>query len=596
MKKKVLKIIDRFLNNDNYVIILKVLMAYVSSFAIILYSGITAINLTTLNIITFFTFLLLFLKIKLHIDKKYNIIELIISFIFSAILCIGKYIEAYKHNYGVDVFKEMINFGNLIVFIGFVILLFYLLNILYSKSNGIKIITIKEYKLSSRKVFILSFIIIFICWLPYFLNNFPGIVSSDTIGEFGMAAGYEKLADHHPVMHALFLGIFYHLGYAIFNSSTAGVAFSTVAQMIMMALIFGYMIKFMYNHKVNKFILIGLLIFFSVFPANAFLSITTWKDTLFSGAFLLFNIWIYSMYEKKEKIRIIDYIVFIIISLFMIFFRNNAIYLYFLCLPFLIILFKYRRKLIIFSLMFVVATHYVIKGPVFKYFNIPRTSSAESISIPLQQVGLMVSKDVKLNKNEKDMINRVLPIEIIKKVYNPEITDSIKFNSKFNIGPINQNKFKYLKLWATLVAKHPSMAVEAYLNITLGFWYPNLTYSAIPGEVISTNSMGIKHYNLSPPGFKQYTSKIEPISRRIPLFNLQWNIAMCLWIIAMAMGYCYLKNGIKSIIFYIPTVALWLTLMIATPTFASFRYMYGAFISMPFLIIIPFLISNKKKI
>ena len=566
--------------------------AFLASAALTIYSN-TEIN-NIMTIILLIIFYIIFKSQNNNVSKKQQYLQLTLAVIFSIILSLGKYIDVYKYDYSVCGIVEAINLKNIIVFIGFVFILYYLIETIITKYNNTKFDE-KIQKLPTKKLFYTSFVVMLLCWTPYFLNYFPGYVTSDTVGEYGMAAGVESLIDHHPVVHSMFIGMFYNAGNFIFKSGTMGVACATIAQMIIMALIFSYFICFMHKHKINSKIVTITLLFFAILPINAFFSINTWKDTLFSGTFLLLNIVIFNMYEKGKNTNIKDYAALIVTSLATLFFRNNGIYVYMLWSPFLIILFKKRRKIISLILFSIIISYFIIKGPVFNYLNIYNTSSAESLSIPMQQIGYITAKNIKLTKNEEKAINDILKIETLKKVYDPTISDPIKFNPDFNIGPYAKNKMKYLKLWAGLVSKHPLSALEAYLNITLGFWYPNLFYSVVPNEIISSNGLGIKEKNICPPIIKQYVSNVEPYSRKVPIVNAQWNGALCFWILLICMVISYLNNGKKSLIFYVSILGIWITMMIATPVYASFRYIYGMFISIPYMIVLPKLYKNISK-
>jgi len=63
--------------------------------------------------------------------------------------------------------------------------------------------------------------------------------------------------------------------------------------------------------------------------------------------------------------------------------------------------------------------------------------------------------------------------------------------------------------------------------------------------------------------------------------------------IIISLIYSLKNNSKKSIILFIPIIGVWLTILIATPVFAEFRYMYSACTCLPFLMLVPFM--NRKK-
>ena len=592
--RKILNFFSKIIHNKNFKILCKLFFAYVSLNSMFLYLNFTSYNV--LDIILYYLLCFFFFKIKIKFDKKTVVLSSILSFCFSIILILGKNINEFMYNSYVNIILNMFTIKNLFILIGFFVLFFYILMSLFNIFPKTLVLNENKRKLSSKKVFLISFVLIIIFWIPFFLHKFPGILNSDTIGEFGMVEGIEKLVDHHPVGHAFFMGIFYNLGKTIFGSPNMGIATVTIIQMIISASIFSLVIKLLYERRVNTIILVASVIFYGILPINAFFQVTLWKDTLFSSVFLLFIIVLFLIFEKiqkKETIKFSNYLIFCIISLFMLFFRNNAIYIFLFSLPFVVLSFKDQRKNISISFIIVIVIYFIVKGPVFNCLNIARTSTAESLSIPLQQIGRMANKNINFTDEEEKMINDVIPLDTLKKIYNPVLVDDIKFNSQFNIAPINNNKLDYFKLWISLVIKHPSTALEAYLSITLGYWYPNIEYSVIPSEVVSPNIMNIYNENKAPEILSRYTSTIEPTSRKIPLFNLQWCIGILFWMILFQFVYIFINSEKKYLVFLIPIIGLWLTMMVATPVYASFRYVYGAFVTLPFILVLPFLKIKK---
>lgn len=216
------------------------------------------------------------------------------------------------------------------------------------------------------------------------------------------------------------------------------------------------------------------MIYFALVPVHAFYSVTMWKDIVFSGLILLFVIELIKIYEKKDVLQLKNLIWFIIISILMLFFRNNDVYMYFILIIFILLFFRKKFYVFLVSFIIVIGVYFVITYPLFNVLNIKRSSLSEYIAIPLQQIGRIVHKDVKLNNKEKKLINDLINIEQLKKSYNPYSVDTIKFNKNYNAKVFDNNKIEYLKLWFNLVIKNPTVAVEAYAVSTLGYWYPNV--------------------------------------------------------------------------------------------------------------------------
>lgn len=537
-------------------------------------------------LVLFFVLYALFIYKTDFSNKKNLRFSIFVSIALSLIFVIGRscYILRYNSIYSIwdDLFKLrtiIYLFGNFSLFCPIVMRsVNYLDNInIYSDDNKIKHIWLK------------SFLFIFICYIPYFIIYYPGLITDDSITEISLVINnFANISNHHPVIHVLFCSIPFKIGMAIFKNTTIATACISFTQMIIMAGIYSYFIKFLYDRKINKKLLFIILLYFSINPVHAFYSITIWKDIIFSGCLLLMTLTIYKMLEK-DKITFKNSYSFVIISILTIFFRNNALYMFFILSIFLIIIFR-KQILTILPMIFIVfCVYFVVNGPVFKLLGVKQTSTAEYLAIPMQQIGRMAYTGVEFTDTEKKAIDEIIPFETLKKSYNPEIVDPIKFNKEFNIKPFEKDKKKYLNLYISLCTKHFDVASETFLISTLGYWYPNVDYWTVITDV-EKNDIGINNHLEALNGVRTYTNALT--TKVIPIYNIIWSIGSYILMILIAFIYTLKNSNKRSIILFIPIIGVWLTILIATPVFAEFRYMYSACTCLPFLILVPFMNKN----
>lgn len=534
-------------------------------------------------LVLFFVLYAIFIYKTDFSNKKNFKFSIFVSIALSLIFVIGRscYILRYNNIYSIwnDLFKLrtiIYLFGNFSLFCPIVIRsINYLDNInIYSDDNKIKHIWLK------------SFLFILICYIPYFIIYYPGLITNDSITEISLIINnFANISNHHPVIHVLFCAVPFKIGMFIFNNTTIATACISFSQMTIMAGIYSYFIKFLYDRKINKKILFIILLYFSINPVNAFYSITIWKDIIFSGCLLLMILTIYKMLEK-DKITFKNSYSFVIISILTIFFRNNALYMFFILSIFLIIIFRKQISTILPMIFIVFGVYFAINGPVFKLLGVKQTSTAEYLAIPMQQIGRMAYKGVEFTDSEKKAIGEIIPLETLKKSYNPEIVDPIKFNKEFNIKPFEKNKKKYLNLYISLCTKHFDVASETFLISTLGYWYPNVDYWTVITDV-EKNNIGINNHLEALNGIRAYTNILT--TKAIPIYNIIWSIGSYILLIFLMLIYAIRNNCKKNIILFIPIIGVWLTILIATPVFAEFRYMYSACTCLPFLVLVPFL-------
>lgn len=537
----------------------------------------------------FFVLFYFFFKYNINLNKIQKKYSLVTSIILSLMLSIGSIVSIYTNEV-----TTIFNFKNVVLvivcFIGLLILLYKIFGILFSKVGGIKLT--EKHKKMKIKTFLLIVSVIFIGDLLYFIRFYPAIMTPDSYYVIHYANNF-ILSDFHTFGHTWFFGIFFHLGKLIFSSLNKAVAFSIIIQMFCMSTIFATAIKYFYNKGLNKKICILITLFFALNPLHTHYSITLWRDVMFGGTFVIILICLYEFVSSKEKIKI-SYIILFIVGVFvMLFFRNNGIYVYLFSIPFIIVFMKNKRIMMSILTISIACFYFVIKGPVFDYFNISKTTSVEAFSIPLQQIARVVATGKKVNDNDEEYL-RILfkDYDTIYKEYKPYISDSIKRLTNNDI--LSQNKSDFLKTYFHLSVKYPSIYFEAYFSQTLGYWYPDIIYASTGGE--STGFFpeeNISNYPLTP---KWYNKIIDmTVSRKIPLSNIVWSLGIQFIILLISFVITLYLGNKKYVLCYVPLFGLWLSLMVSTPVFCELRYIYGLFTCAPFILILPFVINREWK-
>lgn len=564
---------------------------YVISVILALATYIALCGQKVLPVNNLLAFLLIIPLIKTYLKTDFTKVKKEIfafSLIISLILVFGRILYSYRYSNTYSSFKELLRFRSLLYIIGNFSFIYSILDQIIPKLIGIKIkneISIKKHP------FLIPFCIIFFCYILYFIIYYPGILSNDSLSELNMILGNTPITDHHTVIHFLFMKIPYELGYHITHSKNIAVSFISITQMIIVSSIYASMVNFINKRNAPKSLVYISIIYFAMTPMHGFYSITMWKDIIFSALCLLLTMELYKLVEKKQ-ITIKNSYSFIIVSLLAVFFRNNAIYMYYILSIISLYVFRKQLKTIVLMLLIVFATYYTVKGPVYKYFKIKTSASAEYIAIPLQQIGRMAYKNITFTQKEKKMINKLIPVDELKNSYNPEIVDSIKFNKKYNASAFDNNKIEYLKLWGNLCIKHPAIAIESYLISTLGYWYPNVEYWTSLNQ-IDKNDIDVYQETFIPNSLKEKVTKLA--SRGVPLIGNTWCIALCFYIIIISSYIAIKRNKKRYLYLFIPVFGIWLTMMVATPVFAEFRYTYSAFTCLPFLISVPYLTDKSTK-
>lgn len=519
------------------------------------------------------------------INKREAVVWGIFSAVLSASLIIGNKIHysgvPYYYPYTISDFCYLIVIG--------VVLFFILIDL--SHFIGKYTIELSQKKIG-LKFWLVAFGIIAACWLPYFIIYFPGNLSGDSYSSINQSIGITPLYNQQPVLFTLFVKVCISTG-LIFGSLNFAVGCFSFAQLLCMTAILSYSVYWLAKKNLPKFIVILVLAYYVLNPVIAMYSITMWKDVFFGGWMMLLTLLIFDSIQSggKTLLQPKGLILFSVCCLLVAFSRNNGIYVIFITLLALGIYFRKHFKVLAPVFVSIVLLTEVIQGPLYSALHIAKGGFAESVGIPLQQIGYTLKSDGKITKEQEDFINQLMPVDKFKLVYNAEYSDAIKFDPEFNNGFLEIHKMQFLKVWAEMLLPNFKSYVKAYLMQTIGYWHIGTTnwicqYGA--GE----NDKGLQ-YNQH-LWLQNRIQKVITNIYTIPIFRDIFSIAFMVW---TAFFYCIammLKKRSKYIHMAMPLLAVWATMMLAVPTFCEFRYMYSFHLLLPFLVIMFFMIPKKE--
>lgn len=531
-------------------------------------------------------------KIK---DRRLKICSIILAILFASLEIVGNTIDTYLNLSGILENRITIT-KSIIKWTGYVILIYAVIANIFKKLEEKEFLKGKnKWFTNNKRTFFLVWGIIFVAWMPYFLNYYPGVITADSMGQICQSLGIYNVTNHHPVFHTFFIGIAMNIGKALGNYNL-GVAIYSIVQMIVASGIFSFAIYYMAKRNVDVKFRILTLLFYAFYPVNALYSITMWKDIPFAIAMLIFTIMMteiainqeYFMKSKRKNVLLV------ISMLLVILFRNNGFYVILLMIPCLFIFAKkYYKKLIVISCI-VLATYMIWKGPVFSIFHIKEGSSREALSIPLQQFARITKfHSDTLTDDEKWRIYKYLPTNDLAEVYTPKISDPVKNN--FSNEAFAKDKVGFIKLWVKLCLKYPRAAVESFLCNSYGYWYPEAIHWVVGREVFETKQEKELALQLEDKpiadfqGLEKFDSLLD--RRDLPLNSMLYSIGFVFWIVVTMLMYAIYKKQYKLIVIYIPVAILWLTCL-ASPVFGEFRYIYSMFTCLPILMGIHF--RNKE--
>ena len=432
-----------------------------------------------------------------------------------------------------------------------------------------------------RRTGLCAFILCLLCWLPYFLYQYPGVMTPDSINQFEQVLRIIPYSNHHPWVHTLLIGLFYHIGYGLTGNMVIGMSFYTFFQMCMLALSVAYLINTLKQYLVKPAVCLPVILFYALVPYHAVFSVTVWKDILFAAGVMFFGC---SMLRLMKKIFLPEIIVFILSGITLCLFRSNGWYAFCLCLPFLLFHFRKQARIFFPALFGIFIFALLVKYPVMKAFQVSRPDLVESLAIPTQQVAAVICNDRPLTAEQLALVEEVVDLTYIKDLYNPYYADNIKELVRAGHQDyLAAHKKDFFKLWLELGLAYPSDYLQAYIHQTYGYWYPDSFYLVAEAEGVSATKLGVSHTPLirGPLVVKGKEISIK-LGGMVPLYGTLWSMGVVCWVFIFCIGNAFVRKETEKLILYLPSAALLLTVLIATPVATEFRYVYFLVFGLPF--------------
>lgn len=429
----------------------------------------------------------------------------------------------------------------------------------------------------------LGAVLLFICYMPMFLIQFPGSFTYDIYPQALQAAG-GSFSTFHPLLHTLFLR--WCLNTANWTGSFEKSA--ALCSLIQMALVSGFFAACSSSIARSCSRRAGYitLAFFALHPAHMAFASTYTKDVLFSASFALLSC--LCMEELRlgrlsRRYRALQILCGVLACLL----RNNMIYA--LCAWFLILLLcgkPYRRMSVCVLLMIACAlggNHLLVtithaeKGPV-----------REMLSIPAQQfarVRLMAPES--LTEDEIQSMDALFN-QVSYERYDPTIADPVK--DRIDSEAFSRDPAGAARLWMGIGAKQPGVYLDAFLNTALPSLYPYSQYKVTPRyiEVGECREGLTQFYGLEPimqP--RRFEAIRQWLNHEIyntgadhhPLLRWLFNSGFIFWLLLAHLLYALYSRDWRTAIMMTLPVMLWGTFLLG-PVMQG-RYVY------PFLCVLP---------
>lgn len=453
------------------------------------------------------------------------------------------------------------------------------------------------------RVFLCCWLGIWLCWLPVWLAYYPVVMSYDFHRqslEACLGPGY--FLNHHPVAHTVLIWVFCKFGAVIGSYEVAMGCFSQLQQLIISAVL-GYACVMIYRLTGKKCATVVGAILFALFPVISVFVMCSTKDVLFSAFFVLFILLFLERTLCKTRRTLMD-VLWVLSGIVMMLFRNNAWYAMLLFAVVLVIFCgkKERLRTLLLCVLLLVGAR-AAKFGIEYAVHANAGGELEPYSVVIQcmaRTGCLREAD--MTEDIYELIDTYVTNECWQD-YNPVIVDSVKESvharnrlekkSWDNIGEV-------LCAWVKVGMKYPNEYLDAFLQLTRGYWFLDDTSHAEMLGVGVEEQMGLIYtYNSYEPGAFEFN--YEPVSKfpwlkekleklvsancyySFPVGSTLFKPAFWCWmLVLLAVAYSYGKQKEKLLTAAYPLC--YFGTMLLGPT-ALIRYVF------PILILIPVLLA-----
>ena len=451
----------------------------------------------------------------------------------------------------------------------------------------------------------LSWGIIFVCWIPVFLAYYPAIMSYDSNRQFQEA--YEGIFwELQPIAHTGLIRLSLLLGEAM-GSYELGMAFYSLLQMLTLSFALAFGVAFVYELTGKKWTVFATSFTFGLFPVFPVLSMVVTKDIFFSAFFLILTVLCIRRFRNTPKHPVVYDILMVLLTMLISIFRKNGVYGFALFAVFYILAMKKERIHII--LLCVVMLAAGISGP---YLVRAVSGGApgpktEMYSVPIQQMGHVVfyQKD-SLSPEELATMEYYLQGSTSWESFNITLADSQKACANSEAWT---NTPQMLKDWCHFLVRYPDDYINAYLGLTLGYWFTDdITISQHLGYGREEMRGLIETFNASKPLDDCYPG-VQSVSKlprlqyflegivsdeqylRWPVLSALFRPAFYCWIGFVLFGIFIYKKRYRELAAASLQIAYFCTVLLGPV--ANIRYMFQLLIALP--VLAAFLISSLQE-
>lgn len=455
------------------------------------------------------------------------------------------------------------------------------------------------------RFWVASFALLLACYTLCFLENWPGVLTQDSLSSIEQALGVAEWSNWHPFAFTALVAPFVLAGDA-WGDIAVGVAFYSTFQLTLCAAVLSYVCRWLYARGARKGALAALA-FFALNPVIAKYSITMWKDVPFSLAMALYVLALFDVamacgpfrakgavggWPTKGRLPWSSGALLIASSLAVCLLRSNGVYV--VAVVAMVLLAMHWRRFCAWMRVGIAASPIaaiLVVTLLYGALGVKPAPFQEAVGVPLQQLGAVAAAGA-LDGEEAATVGQLIPVDILASVYDPDSVNAIKYDDSFRSEWLDDHKGEFASAWASIGLDHPDLYVGAWLEGTRGFWnfddYGWMTsergYLGDGGRNLLYEITGLSMFDV--PSDDDYDFL------RRSVFYPVFNVASWAWLVLFAVACCFRFRVPRLVLPMLPLALLWGTMMVAAPVSWEPRYLFSLHVLLPVVVVFAFWVAG----
>ena len=429
---------------------------------------------TTISVTIFIFSLYFFSKIKIpKLQTRENVIVSVFGLFLSIFHIVGSDVT-YTHS----TLRGAVNKFSIVAFLLLVGISFFaiktLLVLLVNWFSQQKLNSIHVGRRNFRKKMYFGMFLPFVAIrVFFFFIFFPGSTTWDSMYIIKEGLGYWPLTNSHPYIYTWIVSLFSKLGIKLFGSLGIGISIFNFLTLIVTSVIVVFVLyKFFEIFNINKYLKVGLFIFYAFFSNFIVISFTLYKDVYLVDFLLLFFLSMVFIIYLPERFFSSSYsLPLFVLSFLGVYMLHRKAVIYVLVGVVVLFLYSklYKKQIAKYVIVSVLVT--LLFNALGTFALKPEASKKQYdyLSSRFQQLAAAVYYHPdSFTKDELEFYDSTLGLENNKNFLYYEadpIKDSMK-NEQF------QGKEKeFFKIWWKGYKTHPKTYIDAILNLSVSYWY-----------------------------------------------------------------------------------------------------------------------------